>query len=234
MKVSALVFALAISAADAFVAPKPASAITTSLQSSPQASPFNGGTDGSSNLPGQYGTVDIDNPYGGQQKYVPSGKKAINYTGGSSVGPANGGINGSSKLPGQYDTVNIDNPYGGQEKYKVERNRSVSEFSGGVKGVRGGPINGGTNGSSLMPERYETVSIDNPWGGKNPQAPMEYYSPQSTTQTIKRGILPATSAAAPTTRAISGVTGGAEGSSRIVDRGVVGIDAPWGSNQREG
>ena len=258
MKISPLVLALAIGVTDAFVSPSSAAMRSSSqLQSTRQPSPFNGGTAGSSNLPGQYGTINVDSPYGGQtQQYQPTGKKPTNEYGRDIGGPVNGGTNGSSNLPGQYDMVSIDDPYGGPRKTLQTRSTTtskpaVSDYSGGAnEGMlrRTGPINGGTNGSSLLPERYETVSIDHPWGAKNPQAPMKYYSPQpppssssSTTETTtesspttaatssKRSASLAARSAAPFA---SGITGGAEGSSRMVDRGVVGIDTPWGTNQR--
>lgn len=239
MKVSALVLALAIGATEAFVAPNNSvkQSSSSQLQSSPQPSPSNGGTAGSSNLPGQYGTVNVDNPYGGQSRYNggPSGgNRPSNENARHSGGPVNGGTNGSSNLPGQYDMVSIDNPYGGPRQ-TLPSKKAVADFTGGAgEGIQGGPINGGTNGSSLLPERYETVSIDNPWGGKNPQAPMQYYSPQSTSQTTRSSSLAARSDAPEEGRPSfpAGVTGGAEGSSRMVDRGVVGIDTPWGTNQR--
>ena len=237
MKVSALVLALAFGATEAFVAPKSVKSSSLQLQSSPQPSPSNGGTAGSSNLPGQYGTVNVDNPYGGQARYNgPTGNRPSSEHARHAGGPVNGGTNGSSNLPGQYDMVSIDNPYGGPRQ-TLQSRKAVADFSGGAgEGIQGGPINGGTNGSSLLPERYETVSIDNPWGGKNPQAPMKYYSPQSTSQTTSdRSASLAARSDGPAGRARNfpaGITGGAEGSSRMVDRGVVGIDTPWGTNQR--
>lgn len=247
MKVSALVLALALGATDAFIITPRSSPTKASrsspLQSSPQPSPFNGGTAGSSNLPGQYGTINVDSPYGGQtaSRYQPTGNKPTNEyprEHNNIGGPLNGGTHGSSNLPGQYDTVSIDDPYGGPRKNPLPSKPAVTDFSGGTNaGIRGGPINGGTNGSSLLPERYETVSIDHPWGGKNPQAPMEYYSPKSTSSTAPpapaSGNQRSVSLAARSgSNFSSGVTGGAEGSSRMVDRGVVGIDTPWGTNQR--
>jgi len=201
--------------------------------------PVNGGTNGSSSLPGQYGQVSVHNPYGGTQEYLrTSGNRAMNDASGSAEkyisGPVNGGLNGSSKVPSQYGKVNVMDPYGSSRLSAAPTggNRAVSDFSGQIKGVKNGPGNGGLNGSSLLPSTYETVSRDIPWGGKNKKT-TDYYNPQTATQIAKQGLLPAspTASQGKSSGFASGATGGAEGSSRIVDRGIVGREAPWG-NQR--
>lgn len=239
MKVTALVLALALGATNAFVTPQQQPrASTTSLSSSPQ----NGGTQGSSNLPGQYGRVNVSDASGGHQVYrqqqtggAGAGQRSTTPYANEGGGPSNGGVNGSSKLPGAYERIDIDNPYGGPSRNTAPSggSRQLTEYNGDVNLIRGGPINGGAGGSSLLPGRYETVSKDDPWGAKNPQVRnVEYYTPNSTTQkSPKEGLVPTPPPNMGQAKNVPGMTGGAGGSSRIVDRGTVGIDAPWG-NQR--
>ena len=131
--------------------------------------------------------------------------------------PFNGGVEGSSLTPGKYERVDIDNPWGARtasRNYRPEYYRPSNE----LRGANTGPVNGGVNGSSLLPGRYETVCIDNPWGAKNPNGPR--YAPRP----IERNYR---------TPRLMGMTGGADGSSRIVDRGTVSIEDPWGGSSFE-
>ena len=207
-------------------------------------SPVNGGINGSTNLPGPYNRVNAVAPYGGSYEYQQSrSTNTMMMPGAGSVeayqtGPINGGVNGSSKVPQQYDTVNRSNPYGGRPNEFPAAGNASNIFSGEFpKGIRGGPINGGLNGSSLLPTTYETVNREHPWGDKNTQATADYYNPQSSSmvlassgggQTSRGALLPAT---APITNAnrLRGSTGGVDGSSMIIDRGLVSIDNPYGN-----
>lgn len=204
-----------------------------------ERSPVNGGINGSSNVPGQYNRVNAVAPYGGSYEYQQARSISTMLPGAGDVaeyqnGPVNGGLNGSSKVPAQYDTVNRSNPYGGRPTEFPAAGIASSDFSGGVaKGIRGGPVNGGLNGSSLLPSTYETVNREHPWGDKNTQTTATYYNPQSSSMVVassgvqkSRGaLLPAT----PTISSLPGSTGGADGSSMIIDRGLVSIDNPYGN-----
>jgi len=85
------------------------------------------------------------------------------------TGPINGGPDGSLLVPSKYGQVNKDAPWG--QRYPTYSKPDVLHaYEEGDFFGNNGPRNGGTNGSSLLPNAYEQVDKDHPFGGKNPNA----------------------------------------------------------------
>ena len=76
--------------------------------------PVTGGVAGSSLLPGKYGKVDIDNPWGtGSTRPFNRPERDFEEPDNSMYfgGPVTGGVHGSTLTPRDYERVDVDNPW---------------------------------------------------------------------------------------------------------------------------
>jgi len=132
---------------------------------------MNGGTGGSTNLPGQYGQVDHTRPYGNcRPDWDPSGQRPTNgFTRPPrGTGPLNGGTGGSSNLPGPYNQVDHTSPYGNCRP-SSNGNQNTRPTTGFVRPASvSGPLNGGIGGSSNLPGQYGQVDHTSPYGNCRP------------------------------------------------------------------
>ena len=192
MKLPAFVLAFAALAGtgDAFVNQETSKRVTAMFQSvGTTIGPVTGGVGGSTLLPGKYGKVDIDNPWGTgstrpfnrPEGRLPEPDNSIFFG-----GPVTGGVAGSSLTPREYERVEVDNPWGGKNPAhpnflyypkagpgfggqarlpQTRRPMIIAQGSshGAVLPALKGST-GGVDGSTMLPTGYGKVNIDNPWG----------------------------------------------------------------------
>lgn len=117
MKLPAFVLILAALAdrGDAFVNQEKSKRVTAMFQSvGTTIGPVTGGVAGSTLLPGKYGKVDIDNPWGtGSTRPFNRPERDFVEPDNSMFfgGPVTGGVHGSSLTPRDYERVEVDNPW---------------------------------------------------------------------------------------------------------------------------